>query len=415
MPDAARLGEELNVGYLLQGEVLYGGAEMELFVWLTRAADGSVVWQNTFTGLTSDLSAFEVQIAQTAIDSVAAYAGIPVGAMVVKRYTTDPVADSLYTRALYLYNQTYDPDSARVFVDLAQRAIERDSMLAPAYVLVASGLGSMSRVAWEVPPREQAPQVREQLERALRIDPDLAAAKAHYGWYYYQFEWEWEAAEAMLEQAIALDPKAAEPRVLLAFPLIATGETDSAIASVRSASVLEPYNPLVVSTECWILYLAHRFAEAIDRCQFVVDSIEAEHPAANGIGALNRFTLQFLEGDPSSAEVETAAREILAALPPVEERSLWSEISEAQQLAQLGRADTARAIIEEEIGRPGFRPLRAANVYAALGDMDQAWMWLERAYEARDPNLAESAVRPEMAPFRDDPRWPEFARRMNLD
>jgi tetratricopeptide (TPR) repeat protein len=229
------------------------------------------------------------------------------------------------------------------------------------------------------------------------------------------FGWEWEAAQAMLEQAIALDPKAPEPRVLLAFPLVATGETDSAIASVRAAAALEPYNLLVVSTECWILYLAHRYAEAIERCQFVVDSIDATHLAALGIRWQNQFTLTFLEGEPTQAEVEEAAASILAELRPVEERLVWNEISPAVRLAQLGRSDTARAILEEEIGRPGFRPLRAANVYAAIGDMDEAWLWLERAYEARDPYLAEIAVRPEMAPFLSDPRWPEFARRMNLD
>jgi tetratricopeptide (TPR) repeat protein/TolB-like protein/tRNA A-37 threonylcarbamoyl transferase component Bud32 len=415
MPDAARLGEELKVGYLLQGDIFLRGSEMELSVWLTRAHDGAVMWQRTFTGLTGELREFEVQVAQTAIDSVALYAGLPVGRLTVRRYTEDDVADSLYTRALYLANQTADPDSTRVIIDLAERAIERDSAFAPAYVLLAYALGEESRAWWRVPPRDRAPQVRELLETAIEIAPDMVDARYWYGWYYYVFAWEWEAAEALFEQAIDLDPGSYWPRTMLAFPLVVTGNTDSAIATAQAASALEPYNPMAVSTECWILYLAHRFTEATDRCQFVLDSIEANHNYAVWIGATSRFALRFLEGDLSPTEAQEEIEAQLANLPPVDERFLFMEISEALRLAQLGASDTARAIIEEEIGRPGFRPLRAANVYAAIGDMDEAWKWLERAYKAGDPFLAESSVRPEMAPFRDDPRWAEFARRMNLD
>jgi len=281
--------------------------------------------------------------------------------------------------------------------------------------LAAGGLGALSRVAWRVPPREQAPRVRELLERALDIDPEYAWARGSYGSFYYAFAWEWEASLAMLGQAISLEPAGAESYVARAFPLMATGRVDSAVASVQKASELEPGNPLFVSTECWILYLAHRYEQSIDRCQFVVDSIANDYPVAHAIRAASEFALRFLEGTPTEAERDSAAQEILAALAPVERRMIWSEIGEPVWLAMLGRRDAALRLLEEEMPQPFFRPLRAANTYAWLDDMDEAWSWLERAYEDRDPNLAESAVRPEMKPFWDDPRWPAFKARMNLD
>ena len=125
--------------------------------------------------------------------------------------------------------------------------------------------------------------------------------------------------------------------------------------------------------------------------------------------------MAFLESSPTEEEKRARALEIYEALPPLESRPLWAEIGGPVKLAMLGRSDLARELLEEELTRPEVRPLRVANTYAWIGDMDEAWDWLERAREGRDPNLNESAVRPEMEPFRRDPRWTEFARQMNLD
>jgi hypothetical protein len=173
---------------------------------------------------------------------------------------------------------------------------------------------------------------------------------------------------------------------------------------------------MAVATECWILYLAHRYAESADRCRFVLDSLQPDHVAATGIGSASEFALRFLDGDASQAARDSVARIELAmqesgVLAP-EQRN--TEMSPALHLAMLGRTEDARRAIQEDMRHPRVRPLRVANVYAWLGEMDTAWRWLERAYEMRDPLLAEVQVRPEMAPFREDPRWPEFRQRMGF-
>lgn len=89
-------------------------------------------------------------------------------------------------------------------------------------------------------------------------------------------------------------------------------------------------------------------------------------------------------------------------------------MSPAMWLARLGWRDEARRVLAEEMKFPRIRPLRVANALAALGEMDTAWDWLERAYAEGDPNLGEAGVRPEMASFRADARWPEFAVRLGL-
>jgi hypothetical protein len=50
-----------------------------------------------------------------------------------------------------------------------------------------------------------------------------------------------------------------------------------------------------------------------------------------------------------------------------------------------------------------------------LGDKDQAFVWLEKAYETRFIILPSLSVSPVFAPLRQDPRFAALLKKMNLD
>ncbi|MGD8496550.1 MAG: hypothetical protein PVF05_10195 [Gemmatimonadales bacterium] len=415
LPPLAQIGHELNVQYILVGTLIVNGDSRQLSVWLMRARDNTSVWQETFDGVRADLADFEFQIARTVIDSLSSFVDIEPGAVLVRRYTTDLVADSLYSRGLYLVNQYYDVDSTRTAAELFGRSIERDSAFAPGYVALAGSISALSRVWWQIPPAEAGPRIRSLLDRAQRLAPELVDVKRQYGWYYYVFGWDWNASNVFLSDAIARNPRDTYVRIMLPFTLLVTGQPDSAIATVSAASSIEPHNPLVVSTECWMLYLVERYDRAARRCQFVLDSIQPRHGAAVAIGRTIEFSRRFLGAGATSAARDSAAADLLAGwTPPTTALEVSGEMSLALRLAELGHDRDARRALAADMALPEIRPLRVANVYAALGEMDTAWEWLERAYDARDPFLAEIDWRPEMAPFRADQRYAEFKERMRL-
>jgi hypothetical protein len=143
----------------------------------------------------------------------------------------------------------------------------------------------------------------------------------------------------------------------------------------------------------------------------VTDSIDATYSVALDIQVLVSHLLMARDGD--SAGLAASRRALETNSPPA--RELYFEIGPAWYWAIVG--DTARALatVEEEKTRPHIRSLRVANGYAAVGRMDSAYAWLDRAIEARDPYVPEIAVRPEMEPFRRDPRFPEYLQRLGLD
>ena len=86
-------------------------------------------------------------------------------------------------------------------------------------------------------------------------------------------------------------------------------------------------------------------------------------------------------------------------------------------LARAGRRDEARALLAEllsEASRHEVSGYYIAKIHAALGEREEAFRWLERAYAARDPNLSMLAVDPQLAELRGDPRQLDLLRRLRL-
>ena len=83
----------------------------------------------------------------------------------------------------------------------------------------------------------------------------------------------------------------------------------------------------------------------------------------------------------------------------------------------LGRKPEATKILNEllELNKHRYvTPAALANVYIGLGDKDQTFVWLEKAYEERSNYLAYLKVFPIVDPLRSDPRFTDLIRRVGL-
>jgi predicted Zn-dependent protease len=82
-----------------------------------------------------------------------------------------------------------------------------------------------------------------------------------------------------------------------------------------------------------------------------------------------------------------------------------------------GRKDEADRVLQEllELDRRGYvTPVAVANVYIGLGNKDQAFVWLEKAYRERSNYLAYIKVFPLVDSLRSDPRFDDLLRRIGL-
>jgi tetratricopeptide (TPR) repeat protein len=247
---------------------------------------------------------------------------------------------------------------------------------------------------------EAMPKAEEMAMKALELDNTLAEAHAALGDIQRGFHWNLEEAEKQYKLAMELDPSSYEAPFGHAFVMSALGRHDEAIAAIKRAQQLDPLNPLARTAAVLHFRWARRYDEAIEQAR--------------------------------------AAQQIYPDLPRVyqrlvstyEDMGLYDEAAPAWQKQQIlrGASEEEVAGISEAaaLGQEAYfrwkadyftqrRGVITARLYGKLGEKDQAFEELEKQYEARDGALIFLKVNPDYDPLRDDPRFQDLLRRMNLE
>ena len=244
---------------------------------------------------------------------------------------------------------------------------------------------------------------RAAANRAVALDSTLADAHTALGFIHLFYDWDWSAARVRLEQALRLDPTYGEARLFYGWWLLAIGRADEAADSLRTAVRDEPVSLILNARLGSMLMLAGKYPEA-ERQLAHTEELAANYWPPR----LDRARILAVRGQFDSA---------VAMMAGVSERvGAYGSGIVGYALARGGRrAEAGAEITRLAAGRltASTSALGVAQTYGALGDFDQAFQWLDRAYEERDWALFFCRNDPLLAPLRGDPRWAAFVARMN--
>jgi tetratricopeptide (TPR) repeat protein len=271
--------------------------------------------------------------------------------------------------------------------------------LADAYVLLPEYGAAAARDAY--------PAAKAAALRALALDSTLAEAQTSLGYVLMMHDWDWVASERALRRAIALNPSYAAAHQRYGNFLASRGRGDEALAAVRRAQALDPLAPINGATASRTLLRLGRPGEARAQIQqvLVLDPTFA-------LGHVQLGDTELALGRPR--EAVTAMRRAVE-LTRRESSGFLSALGRAH--AAAGQRDSARAILAELRDRarhPNVSPFWVAGLFAALGETDATFDWLDRALEVRDPWLVQGMFDPWLAPLRSDPRFAVLGRRLGL-
>jgi serine/threonine-protein kinase len=402
--DLREVGRRLHVGAVLEGSVRRAGPRLRVSAQLVNTRDGLALWAQTYEREQRDVFRVQEDIAQ----SIASALRLTLGAGqagAAKRIggTRNLEAYDLYLKGRsFLYRST-EADLRRSLT-LFHEALAIDSGYALAWAGIADAWVWLSDDY--LSPHEGFPRAKEAALRALALDSTLAEAQATLGLVERFYEWDHAAGARALQRAIALNPSVSSAYLYWGLALMQgpAENLDSALKVTRRAEAVDPLNAQMIAEAGWILLLQGRNEDAIAECRRALE-----------LDPTSSWTLQFL------AEALLAAgrpQEALASLrdisaPPDRVREVM-----ARALVALGRRGEARAMLrtmERDAARRYDRPESIAAVYAALGDADAAFRWLEKAYDARSSNVSMIRVeRQRWAPLRDDPRLGALVRRVGI-
>ncbi len=401
--DAQAVARALEVETILTGRITPRDDRLVVTVELIDGANGNLLWSEQVDRPGSDIIGVQEAIARGVSARLRPGLSPQEQGRVSRADTDDPEAYRFYLRGRYHWSKL-TPDGWSKGIESFQQAIDRD----PAYARAYAGLAdcyNLRGIFGLLPARDAFPRAKQAAARALEIDPAMAEAHTSLGLVSFYYDWNWEVADRETRQATVSDPEYAYGHNIRGVFLAAMGRSDEALVEGRRAEELEPLSTLHATNVGLMLYFAKRFDEAVVQFRRALE-LDA-----------NYFTAHFWMGNVLAHLGRH--REALVALDQAHRLSGGQPIVLAAEGYVQGRSKNhvlARAYVdklETAASRQYVPAYFLALVHLGLDDRNEAFRWLERAFEERSGWMARLKVEPWMDELRGDPRFAALMQRVS--
>ena len=369
------IARELRVGCVLEGSVRRAGEKLRVTVQLIDTSNEAHIWSEDYDRELSDVFEIQSDIARAVAGALRVRLVPGERERIDKAPTTDLQAHDLYLLGRHHLNKRNHESLLRA-IDLFEQALEKD----PSYALASAGLGeawmwaSVGYVA-DAPP-DAARRALAAAEEAVRLDDGLAETHAAVG-LIRNLLGDPEAALPHLQRAIALNPSSAPAYQALATYCIARGDFDGQLRDIERAVELDPRSANLRCEAGWPHFYVQRYGKALERFREAL-ALDPEYALAHFNVGNALEALGDLEG-------------ALAAYRRTLELGGLSGLTKAymvRALSRIGRTADAHALTAELLERAGHESglcLPLAVCYDALGEAEDAVLWIERARARNEP------------------------------
>jgi TolB-like protein/DNA-binding winged helix-turn-helix (wHTH) protein/Tfp pilus assembly protein PilF len=392
LPEIAR---ELNVDATVEGAVLRSGDRVRITAQLIRAPSDEHLWSEEFQGEARDVLTLQNDVTR----AIAAQ----IRAKLTPRQnpqTTNSEAYEYYLKGRYNLFERFSKEGFGNAIHYFEMAIEKDPSYAPPYAGLARAyaLGYFQRS--ELSPREAWSKATVAATKALELDDQLAEGHIAMANVRFRFDWNWPEAEREFKRGLELNPNDAFAHTAYGLFLGITGRLDEALAEATLALNLDPLAPQVREVReviySWSGRLDDAIAESRRTLELYPDFVSAHSALATNYEKKELYAqaesewLKFFADRPEQVE---SLRKAFAASGI---RGFWEK----------------RLELEKRRLNPDYFTI--ARLCVQLGRKDEAFGWLEKAFEARYPTMPNIKVAIWLDPVRSDPRHADLLRRVGL-
>jgi DNA-binding winged helix-turn-helix (wHTH) protein/TolB-like protein/Flp pilus assembly protein TadD len=403
--DPERVGRDLKVDAVLDGRFQRMSDRIRVTLELLRIADSRTLWAEGFEEDFSNIFAMQDSIAEKVVQVLSLKLTGEEQRRLTKRYTENAEAYQFYLRGRYLWNKRTG-ESVKKSIGYFDQAIEKD----PNYALAYDGLADAYYILGAygaIPTKEFTPKAKAAALRALQIDDTLSEALTTLATITASYDWDWPEAERQFRKALESNPNYATAHQWYAEYLARVGRLEEAVAEARRAQELDPASPLTNGIVGTTFYRARQYDRAAEQLEKTLDM---DPDFASTHLHLGMTYVQTKRYEKALSHFRRL-------------RTLWG--SNPQMVAVLGygcavagEKSRAQEILEElsDLSKRQYvSPLAIALVYTGLDEKDQAFSWIEKAYEDRVFWLGYLKVEPFFDPLRSDPRFTSLLTRMHLN
>ena len=403
--DPIKVGNELGVSAVLLGRITQRGEQLTISAELVDVRNNKLLWGEQYDRKTSELLATQREIAREIADKLKLkVSGQEQG--LAKHYTESNEAYQLYMKGRFYYNKRNEEGMLKS-LEYFQQAIERDPNFALAYAGLADTYDLLGTpdAGGSLRPNDAMPKARAAALKASESHESLAEPHVSLAHVKYYYDRDWPGAEREFKRAIELNPNYPQAHHWYAIYLVWVGRTDEGLAEIRRALELDPLSLPINMTLGWLLCDTNRTDEGIEQLRKTLEMDPAFAMAHHRLGLCYQRKDMY---DAAISEFQKVS----------DLDGKWLAVADLGQVyASTGnRSEAQKALAEllEQSKQRYIPPAVIAIIYAALGDKDQSFAWLDKSIEERDLIMARLKVDQRFDNLRSDPRFTELERRVGL-
>jgi len=403
LPEIAR---ELNVDAIVEGSVQQVGDSVRIRVQLIDALpEERNLWGNTYEQPKSDVLIMYSEMVRAIADKTQVSLTTEETARLTNARQVNPEAYDAYLKGMFHWYRL-SPQDLETALYYFESALEKD----PNYALAYAGIALVwigRNQGGLVPPSEAVPKIQEAVLKALELDDTLAEVHFTLAGFrtWHEGKWNWEAAEKSFKRALEINPNYPDARVYYSNLLCFMGRPEEALEQGEKVLELDPYNALFRGIYGMTLLMAGRNEEALEQARQALQIYPNDAPA----NAL-RWEVLHLKGEYKEALAAAKNFFLTLGLAPIaelmEQAYQKGGYTEAMSLAGNTLAELSR--------EASVSPCFVAYSYVYAGNKEQALVWLEKGLEIKDPNMP-YILEPAFSDLlKDEPRFQDLMRKMNL-
>jgi serine/threonine protein kinase/Tfp pilus assembly protein PilF len=404
--DPQAVGRELGVETLLASRLSQYGDELSINVELVDTTDNRRIWGNNYRIRWDQIFQFQEDITRSVTENLRLELTGEERERLAKRYTDSSEAFKAYARGQYLWTKRTHTDLLKA-IEYFEEALRID----PDYALAYTGLSLSYLLLPEYGnylPTVGYQKAKECAQRALEIDSDLAEARTALAQVKRRFDLDWEAAQREYERALELDPHYAMAHHWYGYDLMCMARYDEAIRMIQRAHELDPLSLVINRNLGQVYYRSGQY----DRGKEIFQRMLEKNPNFSYLH-YHMGNILFQQGRYEEA-LSLFQREKKLARGWALHVQPWIGMA----YAKLGRKDEAQTILSDLISKSQQNHVPATPVAAlffVLGDNDEGFRWLEKAYTEYDTWVRLLKSDTVFDPVREDPRFLDILKKLGLE
>jgi serine/threonine-protein kinase len=400
---ARDIARDLNADAVVEASVARSGDSVYIRAQLVDGGTEQTLWAGAYAGDLRNVQALQRQMTRAIVGEIRLALTPQAAVRLASTRPVHPEAYEAYLKGMFHWRRStlQDLQTAKQYFEFA---LQKDPGYALAHVGIANVWVGLQQHGF-VAASEATPLAKAAATKALTLDSTLADVHSTLAFIKCWSDWDWQGAETGFRQAIRLNPNEPQARAYYSHLLHIVGRPKAAMAQIDTALALDPLNSLFRALYAMDLMYARRFDDAISLLRSTLRT------TPNDLVALATLRSAYHEKGMYKEALDVWKTTLEAKGDTAAEAALARGYAEGGYAGALSRmAETL--VVRSRTSH--VTPWQIGTLYTRAGKNDEALDWLEKAFEARDPNVPYLSVDPIFDDLRANPRFQDLIRRLKL-